>query len=120
MIIIVGRSLQTIERNCLDVLQDLTLFGELAAEVRHTRGATTVETLRRVVHLVGATDARAEGRLSGMTAAHAYADEVTLLPPAFFRQLLEHLSALRQHGAVVAQPPLTRQPLRMPNPPSSR
>lgn len=91
LIIIVGRSLQTIERNCLDVLQDPTLFGELAAEVRHTRGATTVETLRRVVHLVGATDARAEGRLSGMTAAHAYADEVTLLPAAFFRQLLARL-----------------------------
>ncbi|MFE2033051.1 PBSX family phage terminase large subunit [Streptomyces scopuliridis] len=92
LIVIVGRSLQTIERNCLDVLQDPTLFGELAAEVRHTRGATTAVILGRVVHLVGAADARAEGRLRGMTAALAYADEVTLLPAAFFRQLLARLS----------------------------
>ncbi|MFD7716190.1 PBSX family phage terminase large subunit [Streptomyces sp. NPDC059814] len=92
LIVIVGRSLQTIERNCLDVLQDPTLFGHLAAEVRHTRGATTAVVLGRVVHLVGAADARAEGRLRGMTAALAYADEVTLLPAAFFRQLLARLS----------------------------
>ncbi|MFJ9816171.1 PBSX family phage terminase large subunit [Streptomyces sp. NPDC101151] len=92
LIVIVGRSLQTIERNCLDVLQDPTLFGDLAAEVRHTRGATTAVILGRVVHLVGAADARAEGRLRGMTAALAYADEITLLPAPFFRQLLARLS----------------------------
>ncbi|MFE6689630.1 PBSX family phage terminase large subunit [Streptomyces sp. NPDC057743] len=92
LIVIVGRSLQTIERNCLDVLQDPALFGDLAAQVRHTRGATTAVILGRVVHLVGAADARAEGRLRGMTAALAYADEVTLLPAAFFRQLLARLS----------------------------
>ncbi|WP_405679286.1 PBSX family phage terminase large subunit [Streptomyces sp. NBC_00048] len=93
LIVICGRSLQTIERNCLDVLADPTLFGEVAAEVHHTRGATTAVILGRVVHLVGAADARAEGRLRGMTASLAYCDEVTLLPAAFFRQLLARLSA---------------------------
>lgn len=92
LIVIVGRSLQTIERNCLDVLADPLLFGEVAAEVHHTRGATTAVILGRVVHLVGASDARAEGRLRGMTASLAYCDEVTLLPEAFFRQLLARLS----------------------------
>ncbi|MEV0438976.1 terminase family protein [Streptomyces spectabilis] len=92
LVVIVGRSLQTIERNCLDVLADPVLFGDVAAEVHHTRGATTSTILGRVVHLVGASDARAEGRLRGMTAALAYCDEVTLLPPEFFRQLLARLS----------------------------
>lgn len=92
LIVICGRSLQTIERNCLDVLADPLLFGDVATEVHHTRGATTAVILGRVVHLVGASDARAEGRLRGMTAALAYCDEVTLLPPAFFRQLLARLS----------------------------
>ncbi|KFK89987.1 terminase [Streptomyces sp. JS01] len=92
LIVICGRSLQTIERNCLDVLADPTLFGDVAAEVHHTRGATTAVILGRVVHLVGAADARAEGRLRGMTASLAYCDEVTLLPAAFFRQLLARLS----------------------------
>ncbi|MFJ7208220.1 PBSX family phage terminase large subunit [Streptomyces sp. NPDC098789] len=92
LIVICGRSLQTIERNCLDVLADRALFGDVAAEVHHTRGATTAVILGRVVHLVGASDARAEGRLRGMTASLAYCDEVTLLPAAFFRQLLARLS----------------------------
>ncbi|WP_405659760.1 PBSX family phage terminase large subunit [Streptomyces sp. RK9] len=92
LVVIVGRSLQTIERNCLDALADPLLFGDVAAEVHHTRGATTAMILGRVVHLVGASDARAEGRLRGMTAALAYCDEVTLLPAAFFRQLLARLS----------------------------
>ncbi|MGW7413420.1 PBSX family phage terminase large subunit [Streptomyces sp. NPDC054863] len=92
LIVICGRSLQTIERNCLDVLQDPILFGDAAAEVHHTRGATTAVILGRVVHLIGASDARAEGRLRGLTASLAYCDEVTLLPAAFFRQLLARLS----------------------------
>ncbi|MFF0744202.1 PBSX family phage terminase large subunit [Streptomyces sp. NPDC004111] len=92
LIVVCGRSLQTIERNCLDVLQDPELFGEVAAEVHHTRGATTAVILGRVVHLIGASDARAEGRLRGLTACLAYCDEVTLLPAAFFRQLLARLS----------------------------
>ncbi|NUK07251.1 PBSX family phage terminase large subunit [Streptomyces lunaelactis] len=92
LILIVGRSLQTIERNCLEPLADPALFGPAAAEVRHTRGATTAVILGRVVHLVGASDARAEGRLRGLTASLAYCDEVTLLPEGFFVQLLARLS----------------------------
>ncbi|MET7616973.1 PBSX family phage terminase large subunit [Streptomyces sp. NPDC005408] len=93
LIIICGRSLQTIERNIVDPLQDPILFGDVAAEVRHTRGATTAVILGRVVHLIGASDARAEGRLRGLTAALAYVDEITLLPEPFFVQLLARLSA---------------------------
>ncbi|CAM5608220.1 phage terminase large subunit [Streptomyces spiroverticillatus] len=92
LILICGRSLQTIERNVIEPLQDHGLFGDVADEVRHTRGATTAVILGRVVHLVGASDARAEGRLRGLTASLAYVDEVTLLPAAFFRQLLARLS----------------------------
>ncbi|ARX85640.1 terminase [Streptomyces alboflavus] len=92
LIVICGRSLQTIERNIIEPLQDPALFGDVADEVRHTRGATTATILGRVVHLIGASDARAEGRLRGLTAALAYVDEVTLLPEPFFVQLLARLS----------------------------
>jgi PBSX family phage terminase large subunit len=95
LIVICGRSLQTIERNIIEPLQDPTLFSDVADEVRHTRGATTAVILGRVVHLIGASDARAEGRLRGLTAALAYVDEITLLPEAFFVQLLARLSAPR-------------------------
>ncbi|MFJ6074660.1 PBSX family phage terminase large subunit [Streptomyces sp. NPDC093065] len=92
LIIICGRSLQTIERNCLEPLQDRALFGPLARHIVHTRGATTATILGRTVHLIGAADARAEGRLRGLTAQLAYVDEGTLLPEGFFVQLLARLS----------------------------
>ncbi|MFM9613904.1 PBSX family phage terminase large subunit [Streptomyces niveiscabiei] len=92
LIIIVGRSLQTIERNVLEPLQDRALFGLLARHVVHTRGATTATILGRTVHLIGAADARAEGRVRGLTAQLAYVDEATLLPEAFWTQLLARLS----------------------------
>ncbi|MFE5628466.1 PBSX family phage terminase large subunit [Streptomyces sp. NPDC056543] len=92
LIVIVGRSLQTIERNVLDPLQDDVLFGAVARLVHHTRGATTATILGRTVHLIGAADSRAEGRLRGLTACLAYVDEATLIPRGFWNQLLGRLS----------------------------
>ncbi|QCX77660.1 Terminase-like family protein [Streptomyces sp. YIM 121038] len=92
LIIICGRSLQTIERNALEPLQDRSLFGPLARHIVHTRGATTATILGRTVHLIGAADARAEGRLRGLTAQLAYVDEATLMPEGFWTQLLARLS----------------------------
>ncbi|GAA3237218.1 PBSX family phage terminase large subunit [Streptomyces lavendulae] len=92
LIVIAGRSLQTIERNCLEPLQDVVLFGPLARHIQHTRGATTATILGRTVHLIGAADARAEGRLRGLTAQLAYVDEATLMPEGFWTQLLARLS----------------------------
>ncbi|MFJ1708561.1 PBSX family phage terminase large subunit [Kitasatospora sp. NPDC088346] len=92
LIVIVGRNLATIERNVLEPLTDAALFGPVSARIRHTRGATTATVLGRTVHLIGAADARAEGRLRGLTAALAYVDEATLLPEAFWTQLLARLS----------------------------
>lgn len=79
LLLIVGRSFATIERNVIEPLQDPLLFAGTAAEVHHTRGATTAVIHGRTVHLIGASDARSEGRLRGLTAFVAYADEVTLL-----------------------------------------
>ena len=92
LIIICGRSLQTIERNVFEPLTDTALFGPLARHVRHTRGATTATILGRTVHLIGAADTRAEGRLRGLTAQLAYVDEATLVPEGFWTQLLARLS----------------------------
>jgi PBSX family phage terminase large subunit len=96
LVVIVGRTLQTIERNVLDVLMSPELFGPVAAHVHHTKGSTTAVILGRTVHLVGASDARAEGRIRGATIALAYADEATLVPAAFWTMLL---SRLRVEGA---------------------
>ena len=91
LIVIVGRTLQTIERNLIDPLQSQHLFGPLARHVHHTTGATTAVILGRTVHLVGASDARAEGRIRGATIALAYVDEATLVPHSFWMMLLSRL-----------------------------
>lgn len=91
LVVVVGRTLQTIERNLIDPLQSRHLFGPLAGHVHHTTGSTTATILGRTVHLVGASDARAEGRIRGATIALAYVDEATLLPHAFWMMLLSRL-----------------------------
>jgi PBSX family phage terminase large subunit len=91
LVIIVGRTLQTIERNILDPLQSTHLFGPLARHVHHTAGSTTATIVGRTVHLVGASDARAEGRIRGATVALAYVDEATLVPYSFWMMLLSRL-----------------------------
>lgn len=92
LILITGRTLQTIERNIFDPLQDPVLFGELAAQVHHTPGSSTATILGRTVHLIGSADVRAEARLRGLTACLALADEVTLMSQSFWTQLLARLS----------------------------
>ncbi len=92
LVLICGRTLQTIERNILEPLQDRALFGPIADQVHHTRGAPTATILGRTVHLIGASDARAEGRLRGLTACLALLDEATLVPEGFFNQMLARLS----------------------------
>lgn len=92
LVLICGKTLQTIERNCLGPLQDRALFGSLASLVHHTRGSNTATILGRTVWLVGANDARAEERIRGLTACLVYVDEATLVPPAFWTMLLSRLS----------------------------
>ncbi|WP_018219127.1 PBSX family phage terminase large subunit [Salinispora vitiensis] len=97
LIFIVGRSLQTVERNIIEVLmQPAGPFGPFARYISHTRGATTASIFGRTVHLIGASDVRAEGRIRGATAALIYVDELTLIPEAFFTMCL---SRLRVPGA---------------------
>jgi PBSX family phage terminase large subunit len=96
IVCVVGRTLQTIERNLIDPLQDERIFGSLAEQVHHTAGSNTAVILGRTVHLIGASDVRAEGRIRGVTVALAYVDEATLLPEAFWVMMM---SRLRVAGA---------------------
>lgn len=91
LIVIVGKTLQTIERNILEPLQDARLFGSLAGMVEHTRGSNIARILGREVHLVGANDTRSEEKIRGATIEIAYVDEATLLPPGFWEMLLTRL-----------------------------
>lgn len=87
-----ARSLTTLKRNCLLLLQ--SLVGEknftfsLSSKEGHLFG--------RHILLEGANDAQAEAKIRGLTLQGAYCDEVTKLPYDFWVMLL---SRLRKPGA---------------------
>ncbi|QCQ57448.1 terminase large subunit [Microbacterium phage Sucha] len=91
-IVVVGRTRDSIARNCFDVLQDPTIFGELAQYVSYTSGASTAKVFGRVVHILGASDVRSEMVLRGLTVSLAYVDELTLISEVFWTQLLGRMS----------------------------
>lgn len=96
LVVIIGKTLQSIEDNVINTLQNPTVFGPLAAHTIHTRGSNYAVILGRRVELIGANNARAEERIRGATYALAYVDEATLLPPNFWAMLL---TRLRVRGA---------------------
>lgn len=91
LIVIIGKTLQTIERNIITPLQDGRLFGVLAKAVVHTRGSNTAIILGKSVELVGANDSRSEEKIRGSTIELAYVDEATLLPIGFWEMLVSRL-----------------------------
>lgn len=91
LIVIVGKTLQTIERNIIEPMQRYELYGDMATQVFHTRGSNTAIILGKEVHLVGANDARSEEKIRGATVEVAYVDEATLLPLGFWEMLLTRL-----------------------------
>lgn len=91
-LVMIGRTRDAIFRNVIKPMQDPSLFGPLANLVIYTNGAPTATILGRTVHIIGASDAKAEKIIRGMTVAGAYVDEITVIPEEFFTQLLGRMS----------------------------
>ncbi|MGB3413165.1 MAG: PBSX family phage terminase large subunit [Microbacteriaceae bacterium] len=90
-IVIIGKTLQTIERNIIEPLQSPDLFGDVANHVEHTTGSSIAYILGKEIHLIGANDTRAEEKIRGATIELAYVDEATLLPVGFWEMLITRL-----------------------------
>lgn len=86
--IMVGRTLTTLKRNCLELLQEL--FGD--ANFTFSLSRKEAELFGRKIYLEGADNALSEDKIRGMTLSGAYCDEITLLDEDFFRMLLSRLS----------------------------
>lgn len=91
-LVMIGRTRDAVFRNVLKPLQDDSLFGDLASVTVYTNGSPTAKIFGRTVHIIGASDAKAEKVIRGMTVAGAYVDEVTVIPEEFFTQLLGRMS----------------------------
>ena len=87
-----GKTLTTLKRNCLMLLQELVGEGNFQFSIANKEGCL----LGRRILLEGANDARSEGTIRGLTLQGAYCDELTQMPEDFFQMLL---SRLRLPGA---------------------
>jgi len=83
-----AKTLTSLKRNVLDLL--ITLFGE--AHISYSISQKEARIFGKRIMLEGASDARSEGKIRGLTLKGAYCDELTLFPEDFFTMLLSRLS----------------------------
>lgn len=83
-----GKTLTSLKRNCLGLLQDLVGNDNFKFSISQK----SAKLFGRTVWLEGANDDRAESKIRGMTLAGAYVDELTQIPEDFYRMLLSRLS----------------------------
>ena len=84
--LMVGKTLTTLKRNCLGLLQ------ELEPTFKYTTSSKRAELYGRTIWLEGADNSSAENKIRGMTLAGAYIDELTLVPDSFYYMTLSRLS----------------------------
>lgn len=89
-----ARSLTTLKRNCLLLLQSLVGESNFTFSISAKEG----QLFGRRILLEGANDAQAEAKIRGLTLQGAYCDELTKMQEDFFAMLL---SRLRLPGAKI-------------------
>lgn len=82
-----GKTLTTLKRNCLNLLQELVGENNFSYRMSEKEGVL----FGRKIWLEGANDNNSENKIRGMTLYGAYCDEVTLYPESFFVMLLSRL-----------------------------
>lgn len=103
-LVVVGRTRESIGRNVFGPLTDPDLFGEFSQHISYNAGAPTARMFGRTVHVLGASDVRAEAVLRGLTVTGAYVDEGTLIAEPFWVQLLGRASVPNAQIFVTTNP----------------
>ncbi|MBR5613882.1 MAG: PBSX family phage terminase large subunit [Clostridia bacterium] len=86
--IMTAKTLTTLKRNCLDLLEVLAGKNNFKYSLSKKEG----ELFGRRIYLEGVNDSGAESKIRGMTLQGAYCDEITLFNEDFFNMLLSRLS----------------------------
>lgn len=86
--LMVAKTLTSLSRNCLDLLQSLIGSKNFTYSLSKKEG----RLFGRLIYLEGVNDSRAESKIRGMTLTGAYCDEATLFTEDFFTMLLSRLS----------------------------
>lgn len=86
--LMVGKTLTTLKRNCLSLLQELVGKNNFHYSLSAKEGVL----YDHKVWLEGANDESSENKIQGMTLYGAYCDEIVLFPENFVSMLLSRLS----------------------------
>ena len=86
--LMVSKTLSSLERNALSLLQQLVGKDNFTYSLSKKEG----RLFGRKIYFEGASDCRAESKIRGMTLLGAYCDELTLFNESFFVMLLSRLS----------------------------
>lgn len=90
--LMVGKTITTLKRNCLVLLDEL-----IGDNITYSISQKKAIIFGRTVWLEGANDERSESKIRGMTLQGCYIDELTQIPQDFY---LMALSRLSEKGAV--------------------
>lgn len=90
--LMVGKTITTLKRNCLVLLEEL-----IGDNITYSISQKKAVIFGRTVWLEGANDERSESKIRGMTLMGVYVDELTQIPQDFY---LMALSRLSEKGAV--------------------
>lgn len=90
--LMVGKTITTLKRNCLVLLEEL-----IGDNITYSISQKKAVIFGRIVWLEGANDERSESKIRGMTLMGVYIDELTQIPQDFY---LMALSRLSEKGAV--------------------
>lgn len=90
--LMVGKTITTLKRNCLVLLEEL-----IGDNITYSISQKKAAIFGRIVWLEGANDERSESKIRGMTLMGVYVDELTQIPQDFY---LMALSRLSEKGAV--------------------
>ena len=93
-LVMVGKSRDSLYRNVISPIQSSPEYAFLKPFVKYRAGAPIGWIFGRQVHVLGANDAKAEGKIRGMTVVGAYVDELTMIPVEFFKQMLGRMSVV--------------------------
>jgi Phage terminase large subunit len=95
-----GRTITSLERNCLLLLTEL--FGE--ENVQYSVSSKRMRLFGRLVWLEGADNERARAKIQGLTIDSVYGDELPLVPETFFNMVLSRMRILGSKGFFTGNP----------------
>lgn len=87
LFMMVGKTRESLQFNCLNLLEDLT-----GGEFKATAKANVGWLYGHEVRLLGANDEKATSKIKGSTLAGAYIDELAEIPESFYKMTLGRLS----------------------------